>query len=285
MSVLSIQSQVSYGRVGNRMAAFALERLGHEVWPVDTVQFSNHPAFGSHTGRVVPAAEVGALIAGIAARGAWQRCDAVLSGYLGDPETGPVLLDTVNQVKARNPEARFCLGAVMGAPDGGLYVDAALPGFFRDHALPMADIVLGNAFEIGVLADMTVETVDAAFVAAKHLLDRGPTLVVATGLQADRALVTLATTDDRAWSVEAAAVDAPDYGAGDLFAALLLARLLDGAAVPDALALAVGSLDAVFAETARRGDDSLAVVAAQDELVYPHRKPPARPFAGAAESS
>ena len=281
MSVLSIQSQVSYGRVGNRVAAFALERLGHDVWPVDTVQLSNHPAFGSHTGRVVPAAEVRALITGIAARGAFDRCAAVLSGYLGDPDTGPVVLDAVAMVKAQNPDARFCLGAVMGAPDGGLYVDAALPAFFRDYGVPAADIVIGNAFEIGLLAGGGAETLEDAREAAAALIDHGPGLVVVTGLLVGAELITLAVTAEAAWSAASPTVEAPAFGAGDLLAALLLGRLLEGAPVPEALSLAVGGLEGVFAETARRGDDSLALIAAQDELGAPSRRPPARPMGGA----
>jgi hypothetical protein len=89
VNVLSIQSSVVYGRVGNRAAVPVLERLGHDVWPVDTVAFSNHPAHGSFRGRIVPAAEVRDLVEAFAARGVLARCDAVLSGYLGDPPPAP----------------------------------------------------------------------------------------------------------------------------------------------------------------------------------------------------
>ena len=44
MAILSIQSHVAYGHVGNRSAVFPLELLGFDVWPINTVQFSNHTA-------------------------------------------------------------------------------------------------------------------------------------------------------------------------------------------------------------------------------------------------
>src|SRR3546814_6119408 len=90
MAILSIQLWVSSGHVGNAAACLPLQRLGFEVWPVNTVAFSNHPAHGGHTGRLCPAGEVAALIAGLAARGLFSRCTAVLSGYLGEAATGPV---------------------------------------------------------------------------------------------------------------------------------------------------------------------------------------------------
>ena len=114
MNVLSIQSSVVYGRVGNRAAVPVLERLGHDVWPLDTVAFSNHPAHGTFRGRVVPAAEVAALVDGLAARGVFGRCHAVLSGYLGDPPTAAVVADAVARVRSVSPGVLYCCDPVIG---------------------------------------------------------------------------------------------------------------------------------------------------------------------------
>ena len=148
MNVLSIQSSVVYGHVGNRAAVPALERLGHDVWPVDTVAFSNHPAHGSFRGRIVPAAEVRDLIEGLAARGVLGRCDAVLSGYLGDPATGAVVEDAVARVRAANPRTLYCCDPVIGEVGRGAYVRAGVPEAFRDRLVPLADIVTPNPFEL-----------------------------------------------------------------------------------------------------------------------------------------
>src|SRR5438477_9125667 len=108
MNILSIQSHVAYGHVGNAAAAFALQRLGHEVWPVDTVQFSNHTGYGAWRGRAWDAATIAEVIAGIGDRGAWPACEAVLSGYLGDAALGEVVLTAVAAAKAANPAALYC---------------------------------------------------------------------------------------------------------------------------------------------------------------------------------
>jgi len=271
MAILSIQSHVAYGRVGNRLAVFALERLGHEVWPVNTVDLSNHPAYGGHRGRVAPAEEVAALIAGLAERGAFERCDAVLSGYLGAPGTGPVALDAVAQAKAANPRALYCLDPVMGDRQGGVYVAEGLPEFFRAEALPRADVVVGNDFEIGLLAGHAARNYSNPREAATTLLDRGPAVVVATGIAEGATLATLAMSREGAWIVRCPRVAAPSYGAGDLFTAVFLDRLLATGEVAAALEHTVSAVYGVFTVTAQAGADALALTAAQDELAAPSR--------------
>src|SRR6266852_8141933 len=92
-TVLSVQSRVAYGHVGNAASVFPLQRLGIEAWALDTVAFSNHTGHGRWRGSAVPAAVIADLFEGIAELGVLPRIDAVLSGYLGDAAIGPVLLD------------------------------------------------------------------------------------------------------------------------------------------------------------------------------------------------
>ncbi|MDH3235038.1 MAG: pyridoxal kinase PdxY [Alphaproteobacteria bacterium] len=271
MAILSIQSHVAYGRVGNRLAVFALERLGHEVWPINTVDLSNHPAYGAYRGRVVPADEIAALIAGLAERGAFARCEAVLSGYLGAPETGPVVLDAVAQAKAASPQAVYCLDPVMGDRQNGIYVAEGLPEFFRAQALPHADIVIGNDFEIGLLAGHAARSFSNPRDAATALLAKGPAVVVATGIEEGATLATMALSREGAWIVRSPRVAAPAYGAGDLFSAVFLDRLLATADVVAALEHTVSAVHGVFTVTAKAGADALALSAAQDELLAPSR--------------
>lgn len=271
MSILSIQSHVVYGRVGNRLAVFALERMGREVWPVNTTALSNHPAYGGHRGRVVPANEVAELVEGIAERGAFSRCEAVLSGYLGGPETGPVVLDAVARAREANPQAVYCLDPVMGDRQGGVYVAEGLPEFFRTRAVPEADIVIGNDFEIGLLAGHAARSFSNPREAAAALLQKGPTVVVATGIEEGATLATMMLTADGAWIVRSPRVAAPAYGAGDLFTAVYLERYLASLDAVAALEHAVSAVFGVFTVTAQAGSDALALAAAQEELVAPSR--------------
>src|SRR3954464_5802798 len=114
MNILSIQSHVAYGHVGNASAVFPMQRLGVEVWPIHTVQFSNHTGYGAWTGRVFDPPLITELVEGVAQRGVLGQCDGVPAGYMGSAETGAAILDAVAQVKAANTAARCCCDLVIG---------------------------------------------------------------------------------------------------------------------------------------------------------------------------
>lgn len=272
MNVLAISSSVVLGHVGNSGAVFALRRLGHETWPIDTVVLSNHPAHGGFRGRVTPAAEIAELVRGLEERGVLAQCDAVLTGYLGAAEQGPAVLAAVAAVRAANPRARWLLDPVIG--DGRVYVKPGIADFLRDRAVPEADILTPNAFELEFLTGRTAESTAAALQAldALRAMGRHRPLVVATGLelrdQAEGSLAMIAVDDAGAWRVTVPRLEHPAHGAGDVFAALLLGRLLRGDDTPAALAHAAAAVQAVIARTDRTAAD-LALIAAQDALESP----------------
>jgi len=282
VNVLSIQSSVVYGRVGNRAAVPVLERLGHDVWPVDTVAFSNHPAHGTFRGRVVPAGEVAELLDGLAARGVLARCDAVLSGYLGDAGTAPVVEDSVARVRAANPDALYCCDPVIGEVGRGVYVRAGIPEAFRDRLVPLADIVTPNPFELELLTGRPASTLESAREAARALLaptdhvgGGGPRLVVATGLRfadASGELTVLAVTPDATWAVRHPRRAVRVWGTGDAFAALFLGVYLGRRDPRAALEHAVASLDQILAVAEAENADELPLALAQDAIVHPRSR-------------
>jgi pyridoxine kinase len=272
-TVLSVQSRVAYGHVGNAASVFPLQRLGVEAWALDTVAFSNHTGHGRWRGSVVPAAAIAELFEGISALGVLPQIDAVLSGYLGDALTGPVLLDIVERVRAANPQALFCCDPVIGDVDTGSYVTAGIAEFFRDRALAVADIVTPNRFELEYLTGHTVATLAAAGIAAAALRAVGPRIVLVTSIdiEPDR-IAMLAAGPDGVWAVETPRLPVMLNGCGDVTAALFLGRLLRGESLPDALALTAAAMYGVLDATMRLGRYELALVAAQDELVMPSLK-------------
>ncbi len=269
-TVLSVQSRVAYGHVGNAASVFPLQRLGIEAWALDTVAFSNHTGHGQWRGSVVPAAEIAILFEGIAALGVLPRIDAVLSGYLGDAATGPVLLDIVGQVRTANPAALFCCDPVIGDVDTGSYVTEGIAEFFRERALTLADIVTPNRFELEYLTGRNITSLAEAGEAATVLRTLGPGIVLVTSLDcaADR-IAMLAAGPDGVWAVETPRLPVMLNGCGDVTAALFLARLLRGESLPDALALTAASIYGVIETTMRLERYELALVAAQDELATP----------------
>ena len=127
MNILSIQSWVAYGHVGNASAVFPLQRLGAEVWAINTVQFSNHTGYGHWTGQVFTGEAIRALVDGVEARGVLPSCDAVLSGYVGGKDIGAAILHAVARVRAANPHALYCCDPVIGDDRDGVYVRPASP--------------------------------------------------------------------------------------------------------------------------------------------------------------
>jgi pyridoxine kinase len=269
-TVLSVQSRVSYGHVGNAAAAFSLQRLGCEVWSLDTVAFSNHTGHGRWSGAVVPPSQIAGLFEGIAELGVLAQCDGVLSGYLGAPGTGPVLLDIVERVKAANPCALYCCDPVIGDVDTGSYVQPGVAEFFRDRALAIADIVTPNRFELEFLTGRTVSGFAEAAEAAAALRRRGPGTVLVTSLETeDDRIAMLAAGTDGAWGVETPRLPVVLNGCGDVAAAVFFGRRLRGENLPDALAATAGAMHALIATTAELGRYELALIEAQDELVSP----------------
>ena len=271
-TVLSIQSWVACGNVGNTAALFPLQRLGFETWSLNTVAFSNHTGYGKWRGAAVPAGEIATLFEGIAELGILSRCDAVLSGYLGEAEAGPVLLDIVGRIKAANPKALFACDPVMGDIGPGWYVRAGLPEFYRNQAVRLADIVTPNRFELEWLVGSGIGTVAEAGAAAATLRSQGPSIVLVTSLElsADRVAV-VAAGPDGTWAVETPRLPIEATGCGDAVAALFLGWLLKGKKLPDALAAAIAAIYGVIEATMRSADGELALIAAQDELVSPSR--------------
>ena len=275
MNILSIQSRVAYGHVGNASAVFPLQRLGAEVWAIDTVQFSNHPGYGAWRGQVFPAAWVRELVAGIAERGVLPGCDAVLSGYLGDAETGEAILAAVALVKAANPAALWCCDPVFGDTGRGIYVRAGLPEFFRDRALPAADIATPNQFELEWLTGAPIATLAEAKAAVAALQARGPRCVLLTSLRVadtpDSAIEMLAAEGGRFWRLRTPLLPISVNGAGDAIAALFLFHRLRSGDAAVALAAAGSSIHGVLRRTAAAGSREILVVDAQEEFVAPSR--------------
>lgn len=278
-NVLSIQSWVSYGHVGNAAALFALQRLGVNASGVHTVQFSNHTGYGAWRGEVFDAALIGELVAGIDERGALERMDGVLSGYMGSAATVAQVTAAVRLVKKKNPKALYCLDPVMGDFGRGVFVHPDLPAVIENEAVPSADVLVPNHFELQLLSGKEISTMGEAIEAAQLLRGRmnqaGPRLLVVTSLErkdapADR-IETLVVSDEGAWhcSTPKLPLDPPRNGTGDLIAALFFAHVLSEKSPAEALSLATSALYSVLKRTHESGSREIELIASQDELMKP----------------
>ena len=272
MSILSIQSLVAYGHAGNSAAMFPLQRLGKVVWPVMTVHFSNHTGYGDWKGPLLTAADVADVVAGVGDRGAFARCEAVLSGYQGAEDVGAVILDAVAQVKTASPDAIYCCDPVMGDVGRGMFVRPGIPEFMRDTVVPQADIVTPNHFELDFLTGRTTTNTEELLAAVDELRSRGPRDVLVTSVrypEADRSLDVVAVSDDGAWSVTTPLLPINPNGGGDVTAALYLAHLLETGSPQAALERTTNTVFAMLQATLDAGTRELALIPAQDAIADP----------------
>lgn len=272
-TILSIQSSVAYGHVGNSAATFPLMRLGVEVYPVLTVHYSNTTAYGTWRGPVLSAEDVHAVIQGIDERGALSGVDGVLTGYQGSPAIGEVVLDAVALVRERNPQAVYCCDPVMGDVGRGFFVAPGIPEMYRDRIVPQADIVTPNQFELEFLTGQEATTLDELLQAADALRASGPGIVLVTSAVTDDlgsdVVSMLGVSQDGAWLVSTPRLAQTFTGSGDITAAVFLASYLTSGSLPDALAKTAGIVYSVLEITAASGHRELRLVEAQDAIVNP----------------
>ncbi|THD34881.1 pyridoxal kinase PdxY [Pantoea sp. R102] len=275
-NILAIQSHVVYGHAGNSAAEFPMRRMGANVWPLNTVQFSNHTQYGHWTGTVMPATHLTDIVSGIAAIDRLKTCDAVLSGYLGSAEQGEQILEIVRMVKAANPDAWYFCDPVMGHPEKGCIVAPGVAEFHCKQAMPASDLIAPNLLELEMLSGQTVANVEQAVVAARALIAQEPRVVLVkhlarAGRRSDRFEMLLVTAD-QCWHISRPLVDfgvRQPVGVGDLTSGLLLVDLLHGKSLQDALEHVTAAVYEVMLKTHEMGEYELQLVAAQDAIAQP----------------
>jgi pyridoxine kinase len=281
-NILSIQSWVSYGHVGNAAAIFPLQRMGFEVWAIHTVQFSNHTGYGAWKGMILPPEHIADIVQGMSERGSLATCDAVLSGYMGSAQTAEAILSAVKRVREANPKALYCCDPVMGDVGRGVFVRPEIPDVMKNQVTPVADVVTPNQFELELLTGKTVKTLqdalEAATILRQHIRQDGPKIVLITSLLRDDApantIETLAVADEGAFLVSTPLIplEPPRNGTGDLIAALFFGNYLKTKDIGKSLTDSVSSLYALLELTHQMNTREIQLVAAQEEYVNPSKR-------------
>ncbi|MCR2761978.1 pyridoxal kinase PdxY [Microbacterium sp. zg.B48] len=273
MKILSIQSAVAYGHVGNSAAVFPLQRIGVEVLPVYTVAFSNHTGYGSWRGPMLSPDDVREIIVGIEERGVLGQIDVVLSGYQGGEGIADVILDAVARVKAANPDALYACDPVMGNAKSGCFVAPAIPVLLRDRVVPAADIITPNQFELGFLTDTQPDTLESTVEAVDLVRATGPRVVLVTSVERpDREADTiemLAVDQTGAWIVQTPLLPMKANGSGDVTAALFTAHYRRSGDAADALARTASSVFDLLERTHLSGERELQLVESQEAYAHP----------------
>lgn len=276
-NVLSIQSHVVFGHAGNSASEFPMRRLGVNVWPLNTVQFSNHTQYRQWTGSVMPATHLVDIVNGISAIDELKNCNAVLSGYMGSPEQGKAITDIVQKVKAANPNAIYICDPVMGHPEKGCFVAPGVAEFLCNIALPLSDMMSPNILELEELnGKQQINNVDEAILACRELCKKGPKAILVkhlsrAGYKNDRFEMLLVTSNE-AWHIHRPLVDfgvRQPVGVGDMTSGLFIANILLGKSLVEAFEHTTSAVYAVMLETLKRNQYELQLVAAQDQIANP----------------
>ena len=280
MKVLSIQSAVAHGHVGNSAAVFPLQRIGVEVVPVLTVNFSNHTGYGAWRGPLIPPADVAEVLLGVEERGVFPQIDAVLSGYQGGVGIGDVIVDVVGRVKAANPAAIYACDPVMGNAKSGCFVAPEIPDLLRDRLVPVADIITPNQFELGFLTGTEPAGIESTLESADLARAMGPSTVLVTSVERpDRDADTiemLVVDTGGAWLVTTPYLPFKANGSGDVTAALFTAHYVQTGDAAVALERTVSSVFGLLETTYRSGERELQLVRAQEFYAAPRMQFKAR---------
>lgn len=280
MKILSIQSAVAYGHVGNSAAVFPLQRIGVEVLPVYTVNFSNHTGYGAWRGPLIDPTDVREVITGIEERGVFGEIDAVLSGYQGGEGIGDVIIDAVARVKAANPDAVYACDPVMGNAKSGCFVAPAIPILLREKVVPAADIITPNQFELGFLTGTEPDTLESTLTSVDLAMAMGPRTVLVTSVERpDReegTIEMLVADPDGAWIVQTPRLPMKANGSGDVTAALFTAHYVETGDARTALERTASSVFDLLAATLESGARELQLVEAQEFYANPRMQFTAR---------
>lgn len=261
--VISIQSQVVHGHVGNSAAVFPMQAKGLKVAAVPTALLSNHPHYPTMRGRMLEADLVADLLRGVEERGLVETAKVLITGYLGTVETAAVVAGFVERARARNPNLVYVCDPVMGDDDLGVFVNQGLIGMFRERLTPQAGIVTPNQYELELLTGQDARSVQAFGDAMEWLARNGTGAAAVTGCVFDDtpagSLETVVWTPQSLTRTPVVRLPIRPCGTGDLFTALLTARLCEGLDLLDAAAGATQEIHAVLRRTQAEGSGEMSL--------------------------
>ena len=299
-NILSIQSYVCFGYVGNRAAVFPLQRLGFDVTAVNTVQFSNHTGYEDFSGDVMTPDHLSDVLSGVERRGVYENLEAVLSGYQGDLALGELILKTVQKIKnirqAKNLPIFYCCDPVIGDVGVGRFVPLELAEFIKNQCVPMADILTPNLYELAYLTGVEVSdftSIESLKSACHQLHERGPSIILVTSIEGG--LLTPSTDQEKNSVIhmllsvkqkntnKAYLVSTPKFefkwptsGAGDAVAAIFLGNFLKSQDPKLALEKTASAIFEILKATFEAGTRELQLIGAQDSIVSPFHIFPAQ---------
>ncbi len=272
--ILSIQSHVTYGHAGNGCAVFPMQRMGHEVWDINTVQFSNHTQHPQGwTGKAHEAEQIAEIFEGLAKLDVLPHIKGIVTGYLGGPSHCDVIVDIVKEVRRHNPDCLYFCDPVMGAPDKGCIVSEGVAELLVSKVMPIADVIVPNQFELSQFIDEPIETLEQAQDACTKAMAKGPKMVLAKHLHSvsQEAFTMMFANGQGSHLAQRPHLpfERQPVGVGDLITSVFAAGYLNGLSEVEAFQHCNNAVYGVLKATQNKGEWELQTIAAQHEFVSP----------------
>jgi len=229
--VLSIQSHVVHGYVGNKSATFPLQLLGFEVDAINSVQFSNHTGYKVFKGQVLDETQLADVFDGLLQNDLQDKYSHLLTGYIGNENFLRKVASILKTLRKANPHLVYLCDPVMG-DDGFMYVPKELLPIYRDEIVPLANITTPNQYEAELITGQKIVKVEDVWNACEWFHSRGVATVVlsSTDLGGDNKLLAFLSHKNSSGNqrfcitIPKQAEGVRFTGTGDLFAALFLAN-------------------------------------------------------------
>lgn len=269
-SVISIQSQVVYGHVGNSAAVLPMQARGLNVAAVPTTLLSNHPGYETMRGRVLEPELVSDLLRGVEERGLIETSRYIVSGYLGSRANGAVVADFVQRARKINPQITYICDPVMGDTGLGVFVAEQVMECIINQLVPLADLLTPNQFEVGLISGSQAQTYTALADKLAAIQSFNQARLVTTGCILDDtpygSLENVVFEGGAGIRLKSPRIPAVPVGTGDLFTGLLTADLVYGQSLADAARNAAATVLEIVGHMAAQGAYEMQLGSVMDVL-------------------
>lgn len=267
--IISIQSHVVYGCAGNSAAVFPMQRAGFNVWPINTVQFSNHTQYQQGwKGKVLEQGEITELFDGLNNIGALAKTCGVISGYLGSRAQALEIAYNLDRVKKENSKVVYICDPVMGDTAKGCIVAPELTEVIRDVLIPKADIIVPNQYELSQITGIQINDIDTAIKAVESARLLGPSIVLVKHLQFFEQFTMMLGCNEGIYLVNRPLLEfnrAP-VGVGDLTTALFASKCLNNEDLVSAFENTNQAIYNVLQTTSRLNEWELQLIDSQEHF-------------------
>ncbi|WP_153448996.1 pyridoxal kinase [Vibrio algicola] len=272
--IISIQPHVVYGHDGNSSAVFPIQRMGIDIWPIHTGQYSNHTQYQQGwTGRSYPADDINAAIQGLDNIHQLSNCQAVISGYLSNTEQCTAVNQAITQVKNRNHSALYvCDPAIENHVEASVHFEQIQTQIIQ-QLVPISDVVVSNQYELEQLTGLKINNIEDAIYACQRALTMGPNIILIKHLPivAEKTCTMMLATPKVIYISQRPWIEftRSPVGVGALVTALFTACLVNQMSPVAALQHTNNALYGVLELTRDNNSCELETVSAQYEFVEP----------------